>query len=941
MTHVTVPATSPLITYPVTTAQTVFTIPAYIVFWSEDDLRVAIDGVDLADTGWSVVGVDAGGGYTGGTLTLATAVSNCELALYRSTELGRSTDFVEGAPITRQELNTQIDKLAAQLVDAFWRNSHALRVADYLPPIDPITAPDDVLINWADGPTSLNGTPDGAASPAASGTDNSSAFATAIAAVVGKGGGRVTIPSGGNYRVVSNINLGNGSAGVFSTWPGFGIEGVCPAGGFGANNPVGGGAIILDGAQIKTPGPQVGGALKDLFVITPNSYPAGRWAVDLIETSYAQIDNLHLSLYAGNGLRMTGLGSNGSLFNQTGRLLVRMDSAVAASGSKAVELTGTGSTHDVASSTFDFIGVLPSRADQVAVTLGYSDTNNIDHLDVYPMSTPSSTAVGATTNSAGYSAGVTTVTLASAGTGTLVAGDNFQFANQTTTYRITSGDADVSGGGSITFTPALTNSIPASPTAITVLTSAVALRLDFSVNADFPQSNTIDHADFFNNRVEAIGTPSQNAKNNPTVIHYLNQQGGTPIPTSVTGLVVNRRRLKEGILYVSTTGNDTGAAGMSVAGALRTIQKAYDLAAVYYDLEGDLTIKLSDGTYTAGLLANIAAIGKKVTIQGNSASPGSVILNVTGDAIVADGCKIVVRDVLISGSANGIRSINGGRIEYTNIVWGSSAGAHCYADGGFIEQTGACFINANAAQHISVRNGRYTSASATTLLANVTVTDFIKVTHGGTAITTGATYPLGIYAVTGRRWLAENDGVIDCGTGSATFFPGSTSGFARSGGQFADLRTYQGPIVLASSAVQVASTAVTTEEVLATISIPAGLLGANGRLRFKTDGSLTSSANNKTLRVRLGGLAGTVISAFTYTTTSGWQMEGHVQNRNSASSQWANSWGQRATDTVMAVFPSATAAINTSAAVDLVITSQKATAGETFTLESYSVELIP
>jgi hypothetical protein len=111
--------------------------------------------VDLADTGWSVVGVDGGGGYTGGTLTLAVAVSNCELALYRSTELGRSTDFVEGAPITRAELNTQFDKMAAQLVDAFWRNSHTLRVADYLPPINPIADPDAVVLAWADGIVSV------------------------------------------------------------------------------------------------------------------------------------------------------------------------------------------------------------------------------------------------------------------------------------------------------------------------------------------------------------------------------------------------------------------------------------------------------------------------------------------------------------------------------------------------------------------------------------------------------------------------------------------------------------------------------------------------------------------------------------------------------------------------------------------------------------------
>lgn len=77
-------------------------------------------------------------------------------------------------------------------------------------------------------------------------------------------------------------------------------------------------------------------------------------------------------------------------------------------------------------------------------------------------------AVGATTNATGYAIGLSTVTLASAGTGAVAVGDIVTFAGQTTQYTVTSGDADVSGGGSITFTPALVASIPASATALTV-----------------------------------------------------------------------------------------------------------------------------------------------------------------------------------------------------------------------------------------------------------------------------------------------------------------------------------------------------------------------------------------------------------------------------------------------------------------------------------------
>lgn len=79
------------------------------------------------------------------------------------------------------------------------------------------------------------------------------------------------------------------------------------------------------------------------------------------------------------------------------------------------------------------------------------------------------TASGATTNAAGYAVGATTITLALAGTGTIVAGDSITFTGDTNQYLVVSGDADVSGGGTITIAaPGLRQAIPAAATNITV-----------------------------------------------------------------------------------------------------------------------------------------------------------------------------------------------------------------------------------------------------------------------------------------------------------------------------------------------------------------------------------------------------------------------------------------------------------------------------------------
>lgn len=83
------------------------------------------------------------------------------------------------------------------------------------------------------------------------------------------------------------------------------------------------------------------------------------------------------------------------------------------------------------------------------------------------------TASGATTNAAGYAVGTTTLTLAAAGTGTLVAGDVITFAGDTNKYVVTSGDTDVSNGGTFTIgAPGLRVAMSAATKAITVIAAA-------------------------------------------------------------------------------------------------------------------------------------------------------------------------------------------------------------------------------------------------------------------------------------------------------------------------------------------------------------------------------------------------------------------------------------------------------------------------------------
>lgn len=144
--------------------------------------------------------------------------------------------------------------------------------------------------------------------------------------------------------------------------------------------------------------------------------------------------------------------------------------------------------------------------------------------------------------------------------------------------------------------------------------------------------------------------------------------------------------------------------------------------------------------------------------------------------------------------------------------------------------------------------------------------------------------------------------------------------------------------VIAASAVQVTHTGDTAEFALATITLPAGCMGANGAVRVTAHFDATDSANNKTHRIRFGGISGGVARAITLNTSAHAREQAVIQNRNAANSQiLGDSGGQHGGWGATTAF--ATAAIDTTAAVDIVLTSQLTNSGETSSIESYIVEV--
>lgn len=145
---------------------------------------------------------------------------------------------------------------------------------------------------------------------------------------------------------------------------------------------------------------------------------------------------------------------------------------------------------------------------------------------------------------------------------------------------------------------------------------------------------------------------------------------------------------------------------------------------------------------------------------------------------------------------------------------------------------------------------------------------------------------------------------------------------------------------LASSAVAVSGTAVTTEEVYATITIPAGAMGPNGTLRINMLWSSSLAGGSKNLKIRLGGIGGVDFLSNNITTTNmSTTVQNDISNRGNESSQVGR--GLTLTSFGGTANPVVTASINTAISQTLLLLGQKSVAADTLTLESYSVELLP
>lgn len=128
---------------------------------------------------------------------------------------------------------------------------------------------------------------------------------------------------------------------------------------------------------------------------------------------------------------------------------------------------------------------------------------------------------------------------------------------------------------------------------------------------------------------------------------------------------------------------------------------------------------------------------------------------------------------------------------------------------------------------------------------------------------------------------------------------------------------------------------------LVDVTIPAGLIGANGIVRVYYTFTYTNSANTKNLRVAFG--SGNYAASLAVTTTASASGMIMIANRNSVSSQTCSASATTSGFTGGSSSNPQTFTVDTSAAVTLSIGCNwgGATSSEAINLEQYLVEVIP
>jgi hypothetical protein len=199
-------------------------------------------------------------------------------------------------------------------------------------------------------------------------------------------------------------------------------------------------------------------------------------------------------------------------------------------------------------------------------------------------------------------------------------------------------------------------------------------------------------------------------------------------------------------------------------------------------------VQIEDGTFTDQIVVEGPLVGQgSIIIQGNSGTPGNVIISPTlsnqiQGAVDVTNAQVIVKDlnITVAGAGSGIVANEGANVSFGNIEFGDVIDQHLWARrGGLIEAIDDYAIVGDAVSHMLTdhRSMMIINNTTVTLTGSPAFTIFMRAFWGSYTDVRLNTYT---GAATGKRFSLSSNAVVE-GPTSDTYFPGDAAGTAIGG----------------------------------------------------------------------------------------------------------------------------------------------------------------
>jgi hypothetical protein len=246
--------------------------------------------------------------------------------------------------------------------------------------------------------------------------------------------------------------------------------------------------------------------------------------------------------------------------------------------------------------------------------------------------------------------------------------------------------------------------------------------------------------------------------------------------------------------YVATTGSDTLNDGLSSAKPFATIQHALDVAHTFNQNGYSVTIHVGDGNYTGPILCYAINGQGFITILGNTAQPTNVtVQGVNGSAFRVAG-TYNFKGLAASGTSgpgdagNAFQVGYGALVDIDTCAIGSCASYAIYTGGAAnVELSGPIQMYGNCQGLVTATAGGLLLVDSACVL---TISPAIAVSGAfANAIDTAIVQMrfasiVGGGLVTGQKFNAFGNAVIDTNGSGINYLPGTVAGVLASGAQY-------------------------------------------------------------------------------------------------------------------------------------------------------------